>query len=332
VIIKKRAYARAGLVGNPSDGYFGKTISITVRNMSATVTLWESPELDIELSERDKTRFRSVHELRREVKRYGYYSGLRLIKATIKRFAEYCEERGILIAPDRNFTVRYGSNIPRHVGLAGSSAIITAFLRGLMEFYDVQVPLVEQPNLVLAVENSELGISAGLQDRVIQTYEGVVYMDFRRELIESAGHGEYEQLDPGLLPPLFIAYRTDLGEGSEVFHNNIRQRFNAGDPKIVQAMQRFADLALTAREALLKRDYATLGRCMDENFNIRASIYNISPRNHEMVQIGRKLGANVKFSGSGGAVIGMYADEAMYADIERAYAEAGFKIFKPKVV
>ena len=26
-IIRKRAYARAGLLGNPSDGYNGKTIS-----------------------------------------------------------------------------------------------------------------------------------------------------------------------------------------------------------------------------------------------------------------------------------------------------------------
>ena len=27
MIIQTRAYARAGLIGNPSDGYFGKTIS-----------------------------------------------------------------------------------------------------------------------------------------------------------------------------------------------------------------------------------------------------------------------------------------------------------------
>ena len=28
LLIRKRAYARAGLVGNPSDGYHGKTISV----------------------------------------------------------------------------------------------------------------------------------------------------------------------------------------------------------------------------------------------------------------------------------------------------------------
>ena len=64
MILKKRAYARAGLLGNPSDGYFGKTISVIVKNFSASVTLYESPELHIELGQRDKSTFKSVEHLR----------------------------------------------------------------------------------------------------------------------------------------------------------------------------------------------------------------------------------------------------------------------------
>ena len=41
LLIRKRAYARAGLVGNPSDGYHGKTISVIVRNFCAEVVLYE---------------------------------------------------------------------------------------------------------------------------------------------------------------------------------------------------------------------------------------------------------------------------------------------------
>ncbi|HRU05265.1 MAG TPA: GHMP kinase [Candidatus Brocadiia bacterium] len=330
-IIKKRAYARAGLIGNPSDGYFGKTISLIVKNMSATVTLWESPELVLENSERDRTHFKNVEDLCDEVSRFGYYSGARLMRATVKRFAGHCASRGVKL-PARNFTCRYNSNIPRHVGLAGSSAIITAFLRALCEFYQVEIPKVEQPNLILAVENKELGISAGLQDRVIQVYEGVVYMDFDREYMAATGHGRYEPLDPGLLPPLFIAYRTDLSEGSEVFHNNIRQRFNAGDPQVVEAMKQFASFAAQARQALLERRPFDIGPLMNANFDLRATIYDISPKNREMVRIGRENGAWTKFSGSGGAVIGAYRDEAAYPRIEAAYTEAGFKIFKPRIV
>ena len=48
-----------------------------------------------------------------------------------------------------------------------------------MKFFEVEIPLPIQANLVLETETRELGVPAGLQDRVIQAYEGVVYMDFR---------------------------------------------------------------------------------------------------------------------------------------------------------
>ena len=35
MLIKTRSFARAGFLGNPSDGYFGKTISFAFQNFSA---------------------------------------------------------------------------------------------------------------------------------------------------------------------------------------------------------------------------------------------------------------------------------------------------------
>ena len=55
---------------------------------------------------------------------------------------------------------------------------------------------------MLAAE-SALGITAGLQDRVVQTYEGVVYMDFAEKAFAERGHGDYAPLDPDLLPQLW---------------------------------------------------------------------------------------------------------------------------------
>lgn len=47
MIIKTKAYARIGLLGNPSDGFFGKTVSCAIRNFWAEVELREGPELKI---------------------------------------------------------------------------------------------------------------------------------------------------------------------------------------------------------------------------------------------------------------------------------------------
>lgn len=334
LIIRKRAYARAGLLGNPSDGYNGKTISIIVRNFWAEVVLYEWDTLEIILAQDDRARFSSIHDLARDVKLHGYYGGIRLIKATIQRFVDYCARRGITLH-DRNFSVRYETNIPRQVGLAGSSGIITATLRGLMEFYNVEIPRAVQPSLVLAVENDDLGIAGGLQDRVIQVYEGLVYMDFTREcerVIDGYKTYAYEPLDPACLSPLYLAYSEALSEPTEVFHNDIRGRYNRGEERVVNAMEHFAEIAAQGRAALLARDQARLAQLINENFDTRRTIYNLAPWQIQMVEAARACGASAKFAGSGGAIIGTYRDEAMFERVRAAMAARQCRTIKPLVV
>jgi len=327
-IFKTKAYARAGLVGNPSDGYHGKTVSLIVKNFSAGVVIYEWPELEIIPTRQDHCRFDSVEDFLRDQRLNGYYGGLRLIKASIKRFAEYCERSGIEL-PAENFSLRYSSSIPRQVGLAGSSAIVTATMRALCRFYEVEIPKEILPGLILSVEKDELGIGAGLQDRVAQVYEGLTYMDFDQGFMDERGHGRYEPMDPALLPPLYIAYQTELAEPSEIFHNDIRRRYDSGERKVIEAMETIADLARQARECLLARDYGTLAHLMDRNFDTRRSIYNLNPKHIRMVELAREIGASAKFAGSGGSVIGTTRDEAMFERLKRAFEAESCAVIKP---
>ncbi len=333
LVIRKRAYARAGLLGNPSDGYNGKTIAVIVRNFWAEVVLYDWDTVEIVLAEDDRARFNSIQDLARDVKLHGYYGGIRLIKATIKRFVEYCQARDIHLH-NRNFSIRYQTNIPRQVGLAGSSAIIVATLRCLMEFYNVIIPKEAQPTFVLSVEREELGISAGLQDRVIQIYEGLVYMNFDRSQeheVTGLTCYEYESLDPSILPPLYLAYHDALSEPTEVFHNDIRGRYNRGDDKVIEAMLHFAELAAQGRGALLKGDVAALAELINENFNTRRSIYDLPSWQIEMVETARSCGASAKFAGSGGAVIGIYHGEKMFDALSEKLGAMGSRVIKPEV-
>ena len=333
-VIRKRAYSRAGLGGNPSDGYHGKTLSMIVRNFWAEVVLYEWDTLEIVLAENDRARFASIQDLARDVKLHGYYGGIRLIKATIKWFVDYCQAQNIKLH-NRNFSVRYQTNIPRQVGMAGSSAIVIATLRCLMEFYGVGIPQEVQPSFALSIEREELSIMAGLQDRVAQVYEGVVYMDFdpaRERSMQGFHSYHYEPLDPALLPPIYLSYHSDLSEPTEVFHNDIRGRFNRGEEKVVNAMKHCAELAARGREALLRRDYGELGRLMDENFDTRRSIYKLPSWQVEMVEAARRCGASAQFSGSGGAIVGIYQDEAMFSRISEHLAALHSCTIKPQVL
>jgi glucuronokinase len=330
MIIRTQAFARAGLVGNPSDGYFGKTISFIIRNFKAEVVLYETPDLEILANTRDHSRFGSIGALAEDVCTFGYYGGIRLLKATIKRFHDYCRENGVEL-DDRNFTIRYQTDIPSQVGMAGSSAIITAGLRALLAFYGVAMPRQIQPNVILSVETKELGIPAGLQDRVIQVYEGLVYMDFNQGLMERQGCGYYEAMDPALLPPLYVAYRTDLAEGTEVFHHDIRGRFNRGEPAVVEAMQFWANLTDQVKDCLVRREWNRVGPLLDSNFDKRREIYRISDDNLRMVETARSVGASAKFTGSGGAIVGTYADESMFQALQARLGAIGVKVLKPVI-
>ena len=330
MIIKAIAYPRAGLIGNPSDGYFGKTISFTFKNFSAEVVLYESPRLEILPNAKDRSIFTNLRELVDDVHLHGYYGGIRLLKATVKRFFDYCGMNDIELH-DKNFTLEYHSSIPHGVGLAGSSAIITACLRALMAFYGVSIPKYTQANLILAAELEELHISAGLQDRVVQVYQGLVYMDFDKELLTSRGYGNYENLDPKLLPPLYIAYRENLAEDSGKIHDNTRDRFERGEPLVTSAISYWANLTSRLKSRLVKGQTDKVAALLNSNFDRRRKVCKISPENLRMVDEARSVGVSAKFTGSGGAIVGTYRDSEMFRNLKSHLSRLKIKVIRPAI-
>jgi glucuronokinase len=333
MIITTVAYPRAALIGNPSDGYHGKTIAFVFSNYRARVQLYESPELEILPSRRDYCRFTSLDAMCEDIEMYGYYGGIRLLKATGKKFNEYCRASQIDI-PKRNFTIRYDSDIPNRLGLAGSSAIITATMRAMCKFYHVDIPREELANLVLATERDELGIPAGLQDRVAQAYNTPVYMDFDEKFMRTHGYGRYQPIEIPDELRLFVAYRTDLAEGSEVLHSRLREDFEAGKPEVVAAMKEWGDLTTKVKLALEKRDYAAIPALLDRNFDLRCAVCAgaVSAKNRNMVELARAVGASAKFTGSGGAIIGTYRDNVMFKRLTQLLKQHDIEVIKPRIV
>ena len=204
-------------------------------------------------------------------------------------------------------------------------------MRGLSEFYRVSIPREILPGLVLSVETEEIGIEAGLQDRVCQVYEGLVYMDFNREAMKRLGHGFYESLDPGLLPPLYLAYRNDLGQVSGIYHTDLRGRWNRGEQVVHRAMEDFADLARMGRDCLLRGDTARLAALMDRNFDIRSALSRLDPRNVEMIEMARSHGVSAKFAGSGGAIVGICESDETFLELQEDFRAIGCTVIRPRV-
>ena len=116
----------------------------------------------------------------------------RLVLGALIHFQEDCVASGLAIEAS-GFKLELDTDIPRQVGLAGSSAAITAVIRSLLTHHGLGTALPPHAvaDMVLKVETDRLNIHGGLQDRLPQAYNRMLHMDFREELMVGRGWGAY---------------------------------------------------------------------------------------------------------------------------------------------
>ncbi|MCP3912117.1 MAG: GHMP kinase [Actinomycetia bacterium] len=295
------------LVGNPSDGFGGRVLAASVANFGATVTLEPAAGIELVPGEADATTWSGLTHFSDQVSRYGHQGGIPLMQAALHVLIDHQLTRGRRL-PDLGFRLSYETSIPRGVGLAGSSAIVVAVMGALAQHLSVELPQPVWPSLVLRAETEELGIDAGLQDRVVQVYGGVVEMDFgsdRQGTADGVTHGRYEQLDANRLPPLYVSYLPAAAEPSALFHGDLRVRYFRGEPEVVESMRRLAGFSAEARAAVAWADRDHLGQLIDASFDVRRALADLPDLQVEMIEVARTAGASANFTGSGGAITGI---------------------------
>jgi glucuronokinase len=280
-----RAHARAALAGNPSDGFGGAVLACCVRDLGA----WARAEpAAVAASDPPSD----------------------LVDAAIARFGR---------DPCR---VRWGTDVPREVGLAGSSAIVTATVRALCALHGHALKPGALAEMVLAVEVEDLGIAAGPQDRYAQAHAGLVLMDF------SGPRPQVERLDPALLPPLYLAWRADAAQTSHAVHGGLRTR--AGEPGVRRAMARLAGHARAGRDALIAGDASAFAAAIDSSFDERHALLDLDPRHVTMVSAARGTGASANYAGSGGAIVGTLPPAGLQP-VAAALRPLGCEVIAPNV-
>lgn len=153
-------------------------------------------------------------------------------------------------------------------------------------------------------------------------------MDFRKDLLDDRGYGEYERLPTKDLPAIWLSYLADPSDSGRI-HSNIRQKFDAGDANVHDAMKKFAQYAEDAKKAILESKWEEFVSLMNANFDLRKDIYSeecIGKMNMEMIKLGRQYGSSTKFPGSGGAVIGICFDGEKLSALKLAMQSHGFVI------
>ena len=281
--------ARAALAGNPSDGYGGAVVAIPLHDLSAMASISENDRFIVRASN-----VQLAH----------------LLQATADAFTEARSELP-------SVTLSASTSIPRSVGLAGSSALVIAALRGLAAWIGHRWEPIELAELALSVERDRLGIEAGLQDRLVQAVGKPISMTFDPV--------SYHELVLPNTMTLFVAWNPHGSQPSDTLHRSLRRRFDGGDPLVESAMGELVAQATRARKAIELGDMLVLGDAIDRSFDLRASITEIDSTQQMLIDLGRAAGAAVNSAGSGGSVVGLTSQVDDVPALQSSYEQHGFE-------
>ena len=140
----------------------------------------------------------------------------------------------------------------------------------------------------------------------------------------------YEPLDPALLPPLYLAHHQGFSEPTEVFHNDVRERYLRGDETGRRRHAARRRRWRRRRERRSSADAAAAGG--PHRRELRGPPQPSStcrPGRCRWSTPRRACGASANFAGSGGAVVGTYEGDETLDALRTAFSAISCRVVTP---
>jgi galactokinase/mevalonate kinase-like predicted kinase len=321
------APGRAGIIGNPTDMYGGAVLSCSV-DMRARVTLLSLPA-------RERAGVRVLLETGGQECEIVHRDDLR------PRGDHFDVARAILDymhLPPLACRVQYESEIPLRSGMSGSTALLVALLRALLEWQGQRLNLYALAERARYIELNYLKVVCGYQDAYMCTFGGLNYMDFGgKQFYRSAEAELFAAVEPlaAFAPQLpFVLAFTGVEHSSGEVHKPIRERWLEGEALAVDSYKRLTEIARLGKKALILGDWPLLGRLMNENHAIQRDLGGSGASNERLIAAALDagaLGAKLAGAGDGGTIIALWTDPDT-TRLERALGAAGASaIYRPQV-
>jgi glucuronokinase len=294
-----RGSARAGVAGNPSDALGGAALAVPVHGLSATVVLRDAPRLTVRPIGGDRG-WGSVPDLVDASARVGHDGAERLVTAAIVTLHRWLDDQDRRPDPSP-FAVEWSTEIPRSVGLAGSSALVVATLRALCARWEVALAPEDLARLALAAEVDELGIAAGWMDRAVQAHDEPTFVDCRS--MSPDGVPAMRVVAPGEPIELVAAWDPHGASPSGRLHRSLRARWASGEDEVVRCVDELVGSAQRAASALAAADLAALAEAVAASCALRDRLGALDAATRALVTAAGDAGGSATSAGSGGAVL-----------------------------
>jgi galactokinase/mevalonate kinase-like predicted kinase len=231
--------------------------------------------------------------------------------------------------PEPPCRISYESEIPLRSGLSGSTALLVALLRALLEWRGERPNPYRLAERARYIELHHLLVVCGYQDAYMCTFGGLNYMDFGGKQFYRQAEAElFAAVEPlaDHVPQLpFLLGFTGVRHASGAVHQPIRERWLKREEQVVRGYERIAELARLGKKALLNADWPRLGELMNENHAIQRDLGGSGESNERLIAAALEagaLGAKLAGAGHGGTIIVLWP-EADRSPLEQALRAAG---------
>ncbi|HUU29230.1 MAG TPA: hypothetical protein VM123_15600 [archaeon] len=294
-MIEASAPARAGIIGNPTDGYGGSLISCTL-SCRAKARISAARHLELAFAGQE-TVIRDEAGLRLD-------GGVFDIAKSVIRY---------LRLADKRFRLEGESDIPYRSGLAGSTAMLAAAFGAVCAFHGLKMNRYQLAETIRYIELNYMDIQCGYQDQYMTVFGGLNYIDFRtKEIYRDPEEEVYATVEPladfvEKLP--LVVIHTGVQRISGNVLKPIRERWADGDPAVIEGYQEIAELARLGKKALMRGDWETLGSLMNRNHEIQKELGASGKVNDRFIGLALEkgaLGAKLAGAGGGGTIIALH--------------------------
>jgi glucuronokinase len=328
---ERRVPARVGLVGNPSDGFGGAVLATTVPGLGASVTAVSTAEQHgVTIAGPDLTEeWPPLPAWSDDIVCAAVHGAHRIIAASL--WTLVCHLRAHVPGTELGFTgpgstrpgvtITWRTDIPPSVGLAGSSALAVGTIDAVSTAWGIALDRRVCAALALAAEHDLLGITAGWQDRVVQSFGRTVLVDAATmdEVDGVAVPAVHVVDDPAPAARLLLGWRSTSASSSHDYHGPLRRDTAA----LVRPMRELAALARSATHSLQRRDLAALAVAVDTGWLIRQSCVPLRPDHADIVERVRSARVPATTPGSGGSVVALCLDDDATERARAALTAAG---------
>ena len=324
--VVRRVPARVGLVGNPSDGYGGAVLGTVVPGLAATVTAEHCDGIELG-GTASIDQWRSTSEWRQHVGDVAPIGDHRIINAALWTLDDHIRTRhGPRRRPDDGHGVRltWTTDIPRSVGLAGSSALAVGVIEATAALWDVSLDPRVVAALALSAERDVLGIAAGWQDRIIQSFGGCVLVDAgSMATVDGLSVPTVSVLAPCAALGAPISFLVGWNEATATTSDGYHGPLRALASSLAVPMEGLAGLARQAARAMTAGDVDELARAVDDGWKVRQACAPLRADHADLVEQVRSTGLAATTPGSGGSVVTVCANEDRVVDAIAALKGAG---------